>query len=107
MFHREVVVDLPCDVALEAADRFLLGLAFLHPSGDVLTGSRVRDHPGDHDVPERGVGLTVSAAIEAVALVLATTGIDGTGAAEVGEARFVAESLRIVSGGHEERRGDV
>ena len=49
---------------------------FLHPTLDVVLGPRVVDHPGDHDVPERGVGLAVATAVEAMAFVLAARGIE-------------------------------
>jgi hypothetical protein len=38
------------------------------------------DHPGEHDVPEGGVGLTVAAAIEPMSLVLAAAGVNPTSA---------------------------
>jgi hypothetical protein len=69
-------VDLAGDVALEAAHRFLFGLAVLDPSFDVVAGSGVIDHAGQHDAPQRGVGVPVAATVEAVALLFAGAGID-------------------------------
>ena len=73
---REKAVDLTGDIALETSHRFLLCLAFAHSSVDVLGGSRVVDHPGDHDVPKSRVSLTITAAVEPVSLVLSATGIE-------------------------------
>ena len=42
----EVVVDLSCDVALEASDGFFLGESLCHPSCDVIACSLVGDHAG-------------------------------------------------------------
>jgi len=78
-----VVVDLPCDVALEAPDGLLPGESFLRAPLDVVTCPWIRDHSRDDDVPERGVGLAVPTSVETVALVLAAAGIDRAGAAEV------------------------
>ena len=92
LVSREVVVDLAGDEAFEAADGFFLGAAFVDAAGDVGAGALVADHAGDEDVPERGVGVSVAAAVEAVALLFAAAGVDRGDAAEVGEGCFVAES---------------
>jgi hypothetical protein len=73
---REESVDLSSDVALETSDRLLLGQPFLGASIDVLGGAGVIDHAGDHDVPQSGVRLTITAAIESVPVLLATAGFD-------------------------------
>jgi hypothetical protein len=69
-------VDFAGDVALEASHRLLLGQAFGPSSVDVLGGSWVMDHAGDHYVPQGGVRLTITAAVESVPLVLAAAGIE-------------------------------
>ena len=63
----EVRVDLPGDVALQAADDLGLGLSFAGAAFDVGAGGRVRTHPGEHDPPQGMVGLPVAARIKAVA----------------------------------------
>ena len=73
---RKEAVDLSGDVALETSHGFLLWSAFLPASIDVFGGARVVDHAGDHDVPEGRVGLTVTAAVEPVSLVLAAAGVE-------------------------------
>ena len=60
-------VDLAGDVALEAADDFLLRQALFGAPLDVGAGGGVGAHPGDHDPPQGVVGLPVTAAVEAVA----------------------------------------
>lgn len=94
----ELVVDLSCDVALEASHGFFLGAAFVESAGDVVAGSLVADHAGDDDVPERRVRLAVTAAVEPVAFLFAAAGIDRCDAAEVSERRFAAEPLGVVAG---------
>jgi len=49
----EVVVDLACDVAFEAADGFFLGEPVGESAVDVVACSLVADHAGDDDVPQR------------------------------------------------------
>jgi len=61
----------------------------------------VVDHAGDHDSPERRVGLAVAAAVESVSFVVA--GVDPGCAAEVGDGALVAEPLGVVAGGDEQR----
>lgn len=73
----ELLVDLSCDVSLEASEGFFLGAAFFDAAVDVVLCSLVVDHAGDHDVPERGVGLTVASPVEAVTFLLAAAGVDG------------------------------
>jgi hypothetical protein len=72
-----VVVDLACDVALEAAEGFFLGEALLGAAFDVVAGAGVVDHAGDDDPPQRSVGLAVTSTVEPVAFVLAAAGVDG------------------------------
>jgi len=103
----QIVVDLAGDVALEAPEGFFLGESFLGAPLDVGPGSRVVDHAGDDDVPERGVGLAVAAPVEAVPFVFAAGGVEGCDAAEVSEGGFVAEPGWVVAGGDEERGGAV
>ena len=73
----------PRHVALEAAHRLFLGLPVLHPALDVVLGSRVLDHAGEHDVPESGVGLTVATAVEPMTLLVFTRAGSDPGGASV------------------------
>src|SRR2546421_8047828 len=82
-----MVVDLASDVALEASEGFLLGEPFLHATVDVVGGARVADHAGENDLPQRGVGLSVTAAVETVTFLLPAAGIDGRRATERRERR--------------------
>ena len=104
---RQEAENLSSDVALEASHRFLLGQPLLLASIDVLGGSRVVDHPGEHDVPEGGVGLAITAAVEAVSLILPATGVERCGITEVGEGRLVTQASGIVAGRDEQRRRSV
>lgn len=49
-------VDLPGDVAFEAADNFLGALAFFAPSGDVGLRPSIAAHSDQHDVVDGLVG---------------------------------------------------
>jgi len=62
------VPDAAGEVALEAADRFAVGLAFGSFASDVVLGLWVAARAGDGDAVNGGVELAVAAAIEAVAL---------------------------------------
>ena len=85
----EQVVDLACDVALEATDDVLLGSTCDGSALDVLDGWRVPAHSDDNDPIERRVGLAVPAAEQAMPAVrLPGTGRDGTYAAHLGECWF-------------------
>ncbi|GHE77163.1 hypothetical protein GCM10017778_73580 [Streptomyces vinaceus] len=61
-------VDLACDVAVEAAECFASGLAFGDASVDVVAGAGVPSETSRYAGVEGGVGLPVSAAVEATAL---------------------------------------
>ena len=58
---------------------------------------RVVDDARHDDPPERGVGLAVAAAVEAVPFVLVGAGVHGCGAAEVSEGHFAAEPFGVVA----------
>jgi hypothetical protein len=60
--------DAAGEVALEAADRFAVGLAFGFLACDEGDGFRVAAGAGDGDAVDGGVDLAVAAAIEAVAV---------------------------------------
>src|SRR6266545_7362986 len=79
---------LPGDVALEAADGLLLGLALLDAACHVVLGRLMPAQPNDHDAVQRRVGLAVAAAVEPMADDLARGGLDRGGAAQHRERRF-------------------
>src|SRR5690348_6418543 len=56
----QVRVDLAGGVALQAADDLGLGLSFFGAAFDVGASGRVRSHAGEHDPPQRMVGLPVT-----------------------------------------------
>ena len=60
----EVVVDLACDVALEDADDLFLRQAFFDAPFDIGAGARLGAHASDDDVPQRRVGLAVTAGVD-------------------------------------------
>jgi hypothetical protein len=60
--------DAAGEVALEAADRFAVCLAFGLLARDELDGLGVTAGAGDGDAVDGGVDLAVAAAIEAVAV---------------------------------------
>ena len=67
------VIDLACDVSLEAADDVALGQALGGSAGDVVHGGLVAaGHADQDDAVERGVRAPVSAAVDAVSGLLAT-----------------------------------
>ena len=55
----KVFEDFPGDVAFQDAGDLAHGLAFGEASGDVVAGGLVVAHPGDHDMEQRRVGLSV------------------------------------------------
>src|SRR5690606_19375637 len=60
------LVELAGDVAFEAADDLLLGLALLGASFHVGAGAGVPAQAAEHDPVEGGVGLAVAASVQAV-----------------------------------------
>ncbi len=62
----EAGVELSCDVALEAADGFGLGLAFGASTLEVVAGWGVVGEAGDDDSPQGAVGLTITGSAEAM-----------------------------------------
>lgn len=59
----EVVVGLPGDVTLQAADDLGLGLGFLEAPLEVGLGGLMRPETGEHDPPQGVVSLTVAAGL--------------------------------------------
>ena len=63
----EGAIDLASHVALQASHQLAFGQTLAGPSGDVGSGARVGPHPAHDDHVQGGVGLSVSAAVEAMA----------------------------------------
>jgi hypothetical protein len=98
------LVDLAGDVALGAADGFAPGFAFGDAAGEVVAGAGVPAQPGQSDAVERGVGLAVAAAVQAVTVGLARGCLLRADAAQGGERGLAAESVGVVAGGDEQGR---
>ena len=64
----ECGIEFACDVAFEAADDFALCQALASAAGHVVAGGLVAGEPDDDDAPEGVVGVSVAAAVEAVAV---------------------------------------
>ncbi|MER5407429.1 hypothetical protein [Streptomyces sp. NPDC002769] len=60
--------DLAGRVAFEAAEDFAPGLALLDAALIVVLGARLDPQAGEHDAVEGGIGLTITAAVEATEL---------------------------------------
>ena len=83
------------DVALEAAADSGLGLALFFASFDVVTGGFVVSHAGVRDGFQGGVELSVAGAVEAMVLGVARGDLQGTDAADLGEAGFVMDAAGV------------
>jgi len=90
-------VDLSGDVALQAADDLRLGQALGGAPLDVGSGGRMVAHADDHDAVQGGVGLAVTAAVQAVADGRAGGGFGRRRSAEHGEGGLGAEALWVVA----------
>jgi integrase len=90
------VEDLPRRVALEATDDFTPGLALLDAALVVVLSARVDPQAGEHDAVERGVGLSVPAAVEATELPASRGTLDRTDPAQGGEGRLTVQALYAI-----------
>jgi hypothetical protein len=89
-------VDLPGDVALEAANDLSLALALLCAPCYVLLGATISAHPSQTDHVQRTVGLAVATAVETMPDDLAGGGLDGRDTAEAGQGGLATQPLGIV-----------
>src|SRR5215213_10115646 len=78
-------LNLPGDVALEAADDLSLALAFRGAPCDVLLGATISSHPSQTDHVQRLVGVPVATAVEAVAHYLSRESFHGRHSAQTSE----------------------
>jgi hypothetical protein len=93
-------------VALEAADRFLLGFAFGVSAVEVGAGGGVGAGAGERDDVQRAVELAVAAAVSPVACGVARAGGDWGGAGVAREARVGREALGAGGVADDDRGGD-
>lgn len=100
-------VDLPGDIAFEAAHDVLLGQPFGCSPGDVGACRFVVAHARDDSHVERGVGRAVAAAVEPVSVGATRARGDRCRRAQVGEGRFAAQPLGVVAGGDEQLASDL
>src|SRR3974377_943866 len=99
--------ELASDVALEAADGFGLGFAFVAAASEVRAGVGVVGEAGDDDAPQGAVGLAVAGPAEAMSLLLAAGCVQGCGATQTRESPLVAEAVRVLARGDEECAGGL
>ena len=92
---------------LAAVHDFLDGLALGGAPGHIGLGAGVAGHAGHDDLPQRGVGLAVPAAVEAVADLFAGGGVYRAGAAQRGEACLGAQPAGVVADGDQQRAGGL
>ena len=103
----EVGIDLAGDVALQAANDFLLGFPFGCAAFGVGAGRRIIAQAGEHDPPQGVVGLAVAARVEPAADGLARGCRDGGDAAQVRPGGLAAQPFRVVPGCDEQQRCGV
>src|SRR3954463_9431791 len=97
--------DLAGDVALDAADRLELGVAFGNALGDIGLGSGVRPEPANGDDVQRAVRRSVAASVQAMAGGSTRGGGDRTDAAQGREAGFGTQAFGVVAGREQQLRG--
>lgn len=93
--------------AFEAADDLAFGLALGGAASDVGPGGCVVLHADDDGAVERGVGLPVAAAVEAVPVRYAGGCRDRGDAAQARPGRFGADPADVVAGDDEQFGGGV
>src|SRR5215203_7475205 len=89
-------LNLPGNVALEAADDLSLALAFCGTPCDVLLGATISSHSSQTDHVQRSVGLPVATAVETVAHYLPRGGFHRRHSAQTGEGGLTPQPLGIV-----------
>lgn len=103
----EDLVDVACDVALEASHGFSACLAFADSAVDVGARGGVPPESNEDDPPQRHVRVAVAAAVEAVALLLARRCVQWRDAAQRGERCFGMQPFGVVAGRDQQRSSDV
>ena len=102
----EQAPDAASEVAFEAADRFLFGLALGVSAVEVAACGGVSAGFGERDDVEGAVELAVAAAVQSVAFGVAGAGGDRGGAGVAGEARVGREALGAGGVADDDRGGD-
>jgi hypothetical protein len=87
------VEDVPCEVALERAQSFAAGLAFLLLARAKGLRARVDAALDDGDLVQRGVQAAVAVSVEAVPSLLARGGVKWGDTGKASELGVVAEAL--------------
>src|SRR5215212_4828926 len=100
-------VDLPGDVALEAADDLSLALALRGAPRDVLLCATISAHPSQTDHLQRAVGFPVATAVETMAEDLAGGSLYGSHSTQTGEGGLAPQPLGVVPGRDQQCRGVV
>ena len=95
--RQEHVIDLPCDVTLEATDDLCLRFALPEAPRHVVAGGLVPAQPDNHDTVQGGVGLAVPTAVEPVSLLFAAAGVEGRGAADAPPYRAGQTTVSVTS----------
>ena len=100
--------DLAAEKAFETADDLPFGPLFSSASFDVGAGGCVEPHPHDDGPVERGVGLSMTAAVEAVAARRHPgRSRDGAGPAKLSEGGFRMNPLEVVAKDDQQLGGGV
>src|SRR5215213_3318981 len=105
--RKQDAVDFSGDITLEAADDLPLGLALLCALGHVFPCTSIHAHSNHADHMQGPVGVSVSASVESMAYHLAGGSFYGRDPAEARERSLAAQTLRVVTGYEQERRGVV
>lgn len=91
------VVNLACDVALQASNGLPSWLSFGHFLGDVLLGALVGSESSYGYDADGGIRLPVAAAVRPVPICHSRRNGNGRDAAEHGEGRFRPEPFEVAS----------
>src|SRR6266536_114697 len=103
----EGVVDFAGEVAFEAADDVAFGQSLSDAFLQVGLGAFAVGEADDDDAVQGGVGVAVTAAVEAVFVGAAAAGLDRGDTAEVGEGGFAVQPVGVVTGGGQQLGGGI
>ena len=101
------MIDFSGDVSFQTAHNLAFSASFRDPTLDVFLGPWVSTHATQNDNMQGAVRLSVSPAIQPVALCLATGGGYWAGATEHGKTGLAAQAIRIFSSRDNELAGGV
>ena len=103
----EGAVEIAGDEAFEAADDFILGLAFCEAAVHVAASSFAVAHPDEDDHVQGSVGGAVAGEVEPVTAGAPARRWDPRGSAPVSEGRLGAEPVDVLARSDEQGRGVV